>query len=151
MTYNTGTVGEFMRWTKRVVADPAAASATPKRWFDSKETAEKVLGTRTSPEAMVKLLSDENIRLLHLIGSEKPSSLVELAKHAHRRVSNLSRTLKKLCEAGIVDFEPGPGRTRIPHVTARRVTLELDLVGPDSIVSVEREDHEAALGVAHCS
>jgi predicted transcriptional regulator len=152
MTYKTGTIGEFMQWTKRVVADPAAASETPKRWFDSKETAEKALGTRTSPEAMVKLLSHENIALLHLIGSEKPSSMVELAGRAHRAVSNLSRTLKKLREAGIIDFESGPGGTRIPRVTARRVTLELDLVGPDSIVSVERKDREAlALGAAHCS
>ena len=124
MTYKTGTVGEFMRWTKSVVADPAATSATPKRWFDSKETAEKVLGTRTSPEAMVKLLSEDNIALLHLIGSSKPASMVELAKLAHRAVSNLSRTLKKLHDAGIVDFENGPGRTRAPRVTARRVTLD---------------------------
>jgi len=146
---NTGTVGEFMPWTERVVADPAAASSTPKRWFDSKETAEKVLGTRTSPEAIVKLLSHENIELLHLIGSERPSSMAELAKRAHRAMSNLSRTLKKLHEAGIVDFESGPRRTRIPHVTARRVTLELDLVGQDSIVKVDRpraeEDHEQSV------
>ncbi|MBI3274877.1 MAG: hypothetical protein HYZ60_02770 [Methylocystis sp.] len=44
----------------------------------------------------------------------------------------------KLREAGIVDFEEGPGRTRAPRLTARRVTLELDLVGPGSLVSVER-------------
>jgi predicted transcriptional regulator len=142
MTYKTGTVGEFMRWTKSVVADPAAASAAPKRWFDSKETAEKVLGTQTSPEAVVKLLSEDNIALLHLIGSAKPASMVELAKLAHRAVSNLSRTLKKLHEAGIVDFESGPSGTRVPRVTSRRVTLELDLTGPSSVVSVERPEAE---------
>lgn len=137
MTYKTGTIGEFMRWTKSVVADPAAANAAPKRWFDGKETAERALA-RTSPEAMVRLLSDDNIALLHLIGSTKPSSVVELAKHAHRAVSNLSRTLKKLHAAGIVDFERGPRGTRAPRVTARRVILELDLTGPNSMVSVER-------------
>jgi hypothetical protein len=66
MTYKIGTIGEFARWTQRVVADPAAASVTPKSWFDSEETAEKALGTRTTPEAMVKLLSNENLVLLHL-------------------------------------------------------------------------------------
>ena len=61
-----------------------------------------------------------------------------LAQHTHRKESNLSRTLKKLHEAGIVDFEEGAGRMRAPRLVARRVTLELDLVGPGSVVSVER-------------
>ena len=37
MTYKTGSIGEFMKWTKRVVTDPAAAANMPKRWFDSDE------------------------------------------------------------------------------------------------------------------
>ena len=49
MTYKIGTIGEFARWTQRVVADPAAASAAPKRWFDSEETAQKALGAQPSP------------------------------------------------------------------------------------------------------
>jgi hypothetical protein len=32
MTYKVGIIGEFMKWTKRVVTDPAAAANTPKRW-----------------------------------------------------------------------------------------------------------------------
>jgi len=138
MTYRTGTVGEFMKWTKRVVADPDAAHETPKRWFDSDATAARALGATTSPEAMVKLLSEENLRLLRLIATRKPNSLHELATLSHRKGSNLSRTLRKLHEAGIIDFEEGPGRTRAPRLTARRVTLDLDLVGPESAVSVER-------------
>jgi hypothetical protein len=39
MTYKTGSIGDFMRWTKQVVTDPVAAKDTPKRWFDSEETA----------------------------------------------------------------------------------------------------------------
>ncbi len=138
MTYRTGTVGEFMKWTKRVVADPDSAHDTPKRWFDSDATAARALGATTSPEAMVKLLSEENLRLLRLIATRKPSSLHELATLSNRKGSNLSRTLRKLHEAGIIDFEEGPGRTRAPRLTARRVTLDLDLVGPESAVSVER-------------
>ncbi|HME83278.1 MAG TPA: helix-turn-helix domain-containing protein [Roseiarcus sp.] len=137
MTYKTGTIGEFMKWTKSVVTDPASGAAVPKRWFDSDDTAEKSLGTSASPEAMVKLLSPDNLALLHLIGTKRPESLRELANLAHRKESNLSRTLKKLRDAGIVDFEKGAGRTRAPRLIARRVTLDLDLVGPGSVVSVE--------------
>jgi len=61
-----------------------------------------------------------------------------LAKLAHRSKSNLSRTLKKLREAGIVDFEQGEGRELAPRVIASRVTLDLDLIGPGSVVSVRR-------------
>ena len=138
MTYKTGSIGEFMQWTKRVVTDPAAAANTPKRWFDSDETAAHALGSPVSAEAMVKLLSAENLALLHLIAAHRPDSVRALAALAHRKESNLSRTLKKLHEAGIVDFEDGAGRTRAPRLVARRVTLDLDLVGPESFVSVDR-------------
>jgi predicted transcriptional regulator len=140
MTYKTGSIGEFMKWTKRVVTDPAAATNVPKRWFDSDETAARSLGTTASAEAMVKLLSAENLVLLTLIGKERPTSVRALAQLANRKESNLSRTLKKLHEAGIVDFE-NDGRTRAPRLVAQRVTLELDLLGPGSVVSVQR--HEA--------
>ena len=118
--------------------DPAVAATTPKRWFDSDAAAAKALGATASPEAMVKLLSEENLALIHLIATRRPASVSELAALAHRAVSNLSRTLKKLHEAGIVDFDQGAGRTRAPRVTARRVTLDLDLVGTSSLVRVER-------------
>ncbi len=140
MTYKTGTIGEFMKWTKRVVTDPASAEGMPKRWFDSEDTAAKSLGTTASPEAMVKLLSPDNLTLLHLIGTKRPESMRALALLAHRKESNLSRTLKKLHEAGIVEFEERAGRTRAPRLIARRVTLDLDLVGPGSVVSVERPE-----------
>jgi predicted transcriptional regulator len=138
MTYKTGSIGEFMKWTKRVITDPTAALDTPKRWFDSDETAARSLGTSASAEAMVKLLSGENIALLHLIETRKPGSVRALARLAGRKESNLSRTLKKLHEAGIIDFEEGAGRIRAPRLVARRVTLDLDLVGPGSLVSVQR-------------
>jgi predicted transcriptional regulator len=140
MTYKTGSIGEFMKWTKRVITEPAAASDTPKRWFDSDETATKSLGTSASPEAMVKLLSAENLTLLHLIATRRPDSVRALAQLTNRKESNLSRTLKKLHEAGIVDFEDGEGRMRAPRLVARRVTLDLDLVGPGSVVSVQHPE-----------
>ena len=139
MTYKIGTIGEFMRWTKQIVTNPSAAADTPKSWFDSEETATKSLGRQSSAEAMVKLLSKENLVLLQMIAETRPSSVRSLAEQTHRKESNLSRTLKKLQEAGIIDFEEGAGRSRAPRLVARRVTLELDLVGPGSVVSVERD------------
>jgi predicted transcriptional regulator len=136
MTYKTGSIGEFMKWTKSVVADPAAAG-TPKRWFDSDVTTAKSLGAEVSAEAMVKLLSEQNLTLLHLIASGRFKSMSELATQTHRAASNLSRTLKKLHEAGIIGLDKGPGKSIVPRLAARRVTLNLDLVGTSSAVAVE--------------
>ena len=140
MTYKTGSIGEFMKWTQRVVREPGTATASPKRWFDSDATAAKALGATASPEAMVKLLSERNLALLHLIATRRPASVSELATLAGRAVSNLSRTLRKLHEAGIVEFEDGAGRSHAPRLAARRVTLDLDLLGSSSVVVVERAD-----------
>jgi hypothetical protein len=43
MTYKTGSIGDFMKWTKRVITEPTAVSDMPKRWFDSDETAARSL------------------------------------------------------------------------------------------------------------
>ncbi len=51
MTYKTGSIGEFMKWTKREVTNPAATSDAPKHWFDSDETASKSRGASASAEA----------------------------------------------------------------------------------------------------
>ena len=136
MTYKTGSIGAFMQWTKRVVADPVTASDVPRQWYDSEDTA-KALGAKRA-EALVKLLSEENRTMLHLIDSRHPGSVRELAALVGRKESNLSRTLKKLEAVGIVGFEEGAGRARAPRLLARRVTLDLDLVGTSSAVSIDR-------------
>jgi predicted transcriptional regulator len=76
--------------------------------------------------------------IVQYIGTKRPGSVRELATLVRRKESNLSRTLRKLQEAGIVAFEHGPGRTRAPRLVARRVTLELDLAGSGSVASIER-------------
>jgi predicted transcriptional regulator len=138
MVFKSDSVGGVMKWTKRVVADPSAPPGNPSRWFDSDGTAASALVTASTPEAMVKLLSEDNITLLHLIVSRRPASIRELATLARRAESNLSRTLKKLYVVGIVDFKKGPGETLAPRMRARRITLELDLLGSDRSVSLER-------------
>ena len=51
MTHKIGTIGEFKEWTMQIVKDPAAATNTPKRWFDSEETATKAMETESSMTA----------------------------------------------------------------------------------------------------
>jgi predicted transcriptional regulator len=137
MTYKIGSIGNFKRWTQQVVRDPAAAQGVPKQWFDSEETARAAGHVNISAEAVVKLLSPENVRLLHVIGRERPASVQRLAELVGRKQSNVSRTLKKLEKAGIVRLVAGAGRERTPQLTARRVRLEIDLTGAEDAVSIE--------------
>ena len=125
----TGTLGEFMAWTKKVVRDPSAAKDAPKRWRESSEEIGRPGAGTFSAEAIVKLLSAENIEVLDIIRRRKPESLRRLAELTGREESNVSRTLKKLEKAGIVTVEAGPGRVRRPILVARKVRLELDLAG----------------------
>jgi predicted transcriptional regulator len=61
----------------------------PKIWFESLQT-------------MAQVLNNENQRLLHTIIEEKPKSIAALSASTGRKVSNLSRTLKKMEQYGIV-------------------------------------------------
>lgn len=120
MTYRQGTIGEFMTWTKQVVRDPKAARGKPKHWIGTPSVA-------VSPEAMIKLLSPDNIGLLRIMARHNPKSVRRLAALTHRSEASVSRTLKKLQAADIVTLVPGEGRERRPVLTARRVRLEIDL------------------------
>jgi predicted transcriptional regulator len=86
---------------------------------------------------MVKLLSPGNLAMLEAIRRHSPASLRELATLTGRQEASLSRTLKRFAELGIVRFQDGPHRTRVPQVIARRVRLEIDLTGRHSAVAVE--------------
>ena len=86
----------------------------PKVWF-------------TSLESFAKLLSTTNRALLSTIIEQAPESLDELAQMTGRAKSNLSRTMKRMAECGIVELVPGDGRQLRPQVKCDRVTLELPL------------------------
>lgn len=134
MTYRTGTLREFMTWTKQVVRDPKAAKGKPKRWFDSSATARGAMSRPApsrdvSPEAMVKLLSPANLRLLSVLARRRPRSVQELADFTGRKQASVSRTLKRLVQAGIVAMARGKGRELRPELVATRVQLEIDLTG----------------------
>jgi predicted transcriptional regulator len=133
--YKAGSLSEFAAWTKRVVCDPAAARGVPKKWFDSEETAARA--EQVSAEAMVKLLSPGNLAVLDAIRRHKPASVRELAALTGRKEASLSRTLKRFAQVGIVAFDDGPRRARVPALIATRVHLEIDLTGRHSAVAVD--------------
>jgi predicted transcriptional regulator len=134
-TYKVGSLGEFAAWTKRVVCDPGAARGVPKKWFETAEAAARA--EQVSAEAMVKLLSRGNLAVLDAIKRHKPSSMRELATLTGRKEASLSRTLKRFAQVGIVAFEDGPRRARVPALVATRVHLEIDLTGKHSAVAVD--------------
>jgi len=119
------------------VRDPRRARGAPKKWFDSEATARSAATGQASAETMVKLLSAGNLAVLDAIRRHKPASVRELAALTGRKEASLSRTLKRFAELGIVAFQDGPHRTRIPALIARRVRLEIDLTGHHSAVAVE--------------
>ena len=146
--YKVGSVGEFMAWTKAIVCDPTLAEGTPDRWFDTEDGARRAFPQKAAapvipvsivtPEAMVKLLSKENLSLIGVIATAKPQSMRQLAEMVGRKESNLCRTLKKFERAGLVKFVSGHGNTRAPVLVATKVTLAIDLTGADrSAVAVE--------------
>jgi hypothetical protein len=45
--------------------------------------------------------------------------------------------LKRFAELGIVAFEEGPHRSRVPALIATGVHLEIDLTGRPSVVAVD--------------
>jgi predicted transcriptional regulator len=136
-TYKIGSLREFSRWTKSVVRDGRLAHAAPQKWFDSEETAARAATDRVSAETMVKLLSPGNLAVLEAIRRHKPASLRELAALTGRKDASLSRTLKRFAELGIVSFQDGPHRTRVPALIAHRVHLEIDLTGRHSALAVD--------------
>jgi predicted transcriptional regulator len=136
-TYKIGSIGEFAKWTKRIIRDPQAAHAHPKKWVDSEATAARAASDQVSAEAMVKLLSPGNLAVLDAIKRHRPASVRELAVLTGRKEASLSRTLKRFVQAGIVVFEDGPRRARVPALVATRVHLEIDPTGHRSAVSIE--------------
>lgn len=66
----------------------------PKIWF-------------TSMQSFARVLSERNRELLALIAEQKPESLQELEDLTGRKVSNLSRTLRKMEQYGIVELKRG--------------------------------------------
>jgi predicted transcriptional regulator len=71
-----------------------------------------------------RILSKKTMLLLEIIRNSQPDSVADLAKRAGRAKSNVSRTLHKLEEFGMVEFEERPGNRMAPRVTFDRFRVE---------------------------
>ena len=79
----------------------------------------------SSTEAVARLLNQENRHLLDIIDTLHPQSVAQLAELVHRAEPNVSRTLAKLAEAGIVEMINGEGRAKIPRLRLRELTVKI--------------------------
>ena len=78
-----------------------------------------------SVEALVRLLTPENRRLLAVIRDRKPRSVAELAEITGRAQPNLTRTLAKLEAAGFIRTKL-VGRRKAPSTAIKRIIVEID-------------------------
>jgi predicted transcriptional regulator len=85
-----------------------------------------------SVEALMRLLTAENRRLLETIRSQQPQSIAELSLLSGRGAANLTRTLLKLSAAGLVEMR-AEKRRKIPVATAKPMRVEIDPYGKDRI------------------
>ena len=80
----------------------------------------------TSLNAISQVLNPENIALLRLIDAERPESLTALAQLSGRKISNLSNTLKSLCEKGFARLEKGEDRYMKPVALFTEFEIVID-------------------------
>lgn len=78
-----------------------------------------------SVEAVVRLLTPANRRLLALIRDQKPRSVAELVAMTGRAQPNLTRTLAKFEAAGFITMKT-VGRCKTPSVAVKKIVVEID-------------------------
>jgi predicted transcriptional regulator len=74
---------------------------------------------------LMRLLTPENRELMAIIRDKKPKSIAELAKLTGRASSNLTRTLGKLKDAGLVKMQVDK-RKKMPVPAVKTVRLKID-------------------------
>lgn len=89
-----------------------------------------------SVEALARLLTLENRRLLAMIRDRRPQSVSELAELTGRSEPNLLRTLEKLRTAGLVRMEK-TGRRKVPLPMVGRIVVEIDPYSANDRMQVE--------------
>jgi predicted transcriptional regulator len=78
-----------------------------------------------SVEALMRLLTPENRRLLTVIRDRQPQSIAELAAITGRAAPNLTRTLAKLEAVGFARMRR-VARRKVPTVAVRTLRVEID-------------------------
>jgi predicted transcriptional regulator len=80
----------------------------------------------TSLEAFRKALTPKRMELLHIIKTEQPSSINELARMANRDVKNVADDLKYLEQIGLIEKKETKRRTA-PVVPYEKLMLEISV------------------------
>ncbi|MEJ7759538.1 MAG: hypothetical protein WKF55_08070 [Gemmatimonadaceae bacterium] len=88
-----------------------------------------------SAEVLARLLTRQNRELMSTIRDKKPTSIAELARLSHRAAPNVVRTLDKFAALGLVCFL-AEGRSKVPRVAARKITIEIDPCSFKDVISV---------------
>ena len=78
-----------------------------------------------SVEALMRLLTPDNRRLLAMIRDRQPRSIAELATLSGRAAPNLTRTLAKLEAVGFVKMEEEE-RRKVPTAIIGTLRVEID-------------------------
>ena len=78
-----------------------------------------------SAEALLRLLTPDNRRLLRTIRDAKPQSIAELARLTKRAEPNLLRTIGKLESFGLLEMRT-INRRRVPIVKVGMLHVEID-------------------------
>lgn len=77
-------------------------------------------------DTYTRLLTSDNRALLRLIRDKRPQSVAELVRLSGRAQPNVTRTLKKLSDAGLVALEKRGKLTKAPVVKVRAIRVEID-------------------------
>jgi predicted transcriptional regulator len=89
-----------------------------------------------SVEALVRLLTPENRKLLALVRDRKPESVAALAQMSGRSQPNVTRTLNKLRASGFIRMKV-TGRKKAPVTAIRKVTIEINPFSESDLMNVD--------------
>ena len=78
-----------------------------------------------SIDAVVRLLTPQNRRLLAMIRDRKPQSVAALVEMTGRAQPNLTRTLAKMEAAGFITMK-AVGRRKAPSAAVKKIVVEID-------------------------
>jgi predicted transcriptional regulator len=80
-----------------------------------------------SLETLAQLLSDDNRRMLAIIAREHPRSISALATRLDRDQGNVSRTIGRLADIGLIRLV-SDGREKRPELIVDHLKIDIDLV-----------------------
>lgn len=78
----------------------------------------------TNAEALRRFLTPRRLELIRLIRQQHPTSINELAAHAHRDFKRVYDDVRLLADAGLLDLAKDKGRKMVPRV-ADELRLEI--------------------------